>query len=246
MATHQAALSATLPAGVLPGSGAATAQAVVDGGTVYVSVPGLSALLGGAQWVSVTAPASDSANVASGFSQLAAALGDAQTIVTTLRSDGATVTSLGTRTVGGGTETGYRADIDLAKLLTAHGLPAATVQKATAAVGTAIPVTLWVDLDGRLAEVGVAVHATTASSATADVALTVDFTGYNTPVSITVPPATDTRQLSSSVLGQLAPMVSGQLGVSSGVATALSHVESALLGKHAVHPRTHHRHVVTA
>jgi hypothetical protein len=242
LATDQAAVTVSLPAGLPGTSGATTAQAVVAGGTVYVSVPELSALLGSA-WVSLAAPASDAGTISSAFTQAASALGDTPGIVSTLVADGATATPLGTKTVGGQVETGTRVDISVAKLLSGSGLPSSAVAKATSTVGSTIPVTLWAYADGRLAQVAVAVSGTTAS-ASDSVSFTADFTGYDTPVTITVPPASATHPLSSGLLKELAPMVAGQFGVSTSTSHVLSHLEGALLGRHT--PRHGHRRHATA
>lgn len=243
LATEQAAATIALPAGLPGTSGATTAQAVVAGGTVYVSVPELSALLG-STWVSLAAPASDAGSVSSAFTQAASALGDAPGIVSTLVADGATATPLGTKTVDGQVETGTKVDISVAKLLSGSGLSSSAVAKASSTVGSNIPVTLWAYADGRLAQVAVAVNGTT-SSGSASVSLTADFSGYNTPVTITVPPASATHPLSSGLLKELAPMVAGQLGVNASTSHVLSHLEGALLGRHA--PRHgHHRPATSA
>ncbi len=146
-ATDAASLTVQLPAAVaklLPGGKAApeVVKAELVSHTVYLNVPGLSALVG-KPWIAVSIPAADNSQVSGIFSKVASALGDVNSIVALAHSHHATVTSLGTSTVDGVTATGHKIVTTLA-----HGKADVTAD-------------LWADTADRLVQADAKVAVTT-------------------------------------------------------------------------------------
>jgi hypothetical protein len=218
--THDA-LSAqlNLPAGVGPSvGGAGPIRVVMTGGTVYASVPALSSLPGGKPWVSFPLPSGSGATIAKGFSRAARSLGDVNRLVSLLQAHHATVKPLGTQTVDGVTASGYEVDLSIPKIMSdLPGVPSSIGQQALGTART-VPVQLWADPLGRLVRASVAVSRASSSSGPKSVSAQVDFTGYDSPVTIVAPPADQTTPLPSGLL----PMISGMLGgAKSGLSGAL-------------------------
>jgi hypothetical protein len=231
----QASGTATLPGGLGLGGGPVTAQLVASGNTLYAMAPGLSTLLGGTPWVSISGSAARAAKVPTAYTDLAAAFADPAAVVAKAQADGATTKSLGTRTENGQQQTGTEVDVNVAKALSGiSGLSAAERQ---AAQGTTITFDVWSDSSGRLAVLSTDVATTSSGSATA----TVTVTSYDDPVSITVPSPSQTHALTAGSLSELLPLIENALGVNPTTTNVLE-----TLGTHFVsttgHPATHHKH----
>jgi len=239
----QASIQATLPSlsdlGLpIGGTSPTTLDVVVDKGTLYVSIPGVTDLLG-APWLSFTAPASDGS--AGGAGQLASALGDVPSLVSDLSAYG-TTSSLGTKTIDGTTATGTKVTVDVAKALSGANLPKGAGQ-AAAAVST-VPVSLWADASGRLVEASTAIDATT-TAGSGTLTATVDFTGYGDPVTVTVPPASQTKSLAKGDLRQLLGGL-GALGGSTTTGLVEGRTLLAALASHGAHHHHHAHHTTSA
>jgi len=173
-------LSVTLPGSVarlIPG-GSATPEvvnAVLSGGTVYVEVPSLAALLG-APWISVALPSSANAAIPGVFTKVGGALGDVNEILAFARSHHASVHSLGSSMVDETSVTGSR--------VTAH------VKRLN------LVATLWADSSDRLVQA--IVGATTHRGL--DISAVVNFTDYDAPVTITAPPPSQVKAIPLSVV----------------------------------------------
>ncbi len=173
-------VSATLPPAVaqlLPGgsTGPEVVNAVYSDGTIYLEIPSLSSLLG-APWISVALPTTATKAVPGIFTKVAGALGDVNSIVSFATAHHATVTSLGSSTVDG---------------VSANGTQIVATLPGKGGAGT-LTASLWADSSDRLVQGDVAV---TGSGTKGPIGLTgtVDLSGYGSPVTVTVPPASEVR-----------------------------------------------------
>jgi hypothetical protein len=184
-ATDAASLTVQLPAAVaklLPGGTAApeVVKAELVSDTVYLNVPGLTALVG-KPWIAVSIPAADRSEVSGIFSKVASALGDVNAIVALAHSHHATVTSLGTSTVDGVTATGH-------KIVTtvAHGKAGVSAD-------------LWADSSDRLVQADAQVTVTTKKHH-ADITAALNLGHYGAPVTITAPPPSQVKVIALSTV----------------------------------------------
>jgi hypothetical protein len=172
-------LSATLPASVaalIPGGSAApeTVNAVLSGGTVYVDVPALATLVG-EPWISVALPSSADSAIPGIFTEVGGALGDVNEILAFARSHHASVHSLGSSNVDGTSVTGSRVSAHLQ--------------------GFTLAATLWANSSDQLVQA--TVHG---GHRSLGISAVVNFTGYDGPVTITVPPSSEVRAIPLSVV----------------------------------------------
>jgi hypothetical protein len=255
----QAAVSVNLPgtlAARLPGGSAAptTLQAVLSGGNLYLSWPGLSGVTGGPAWVSFALPSGVQGSVPGAFTTISSALGDVNQIVQFAQTQGATVSSLGANNVDGvavtGTELSWSGGTGVAgparrhhhRGTRSHGhlsvtkvrrverrlfgtsLPGTTKASAT----STLTVTLWADSNGELVQ-GI-VQGTGANGGS--LSLQVDLSGYNAPVSIAPPSPSDVLTVPFSVAAQYIDQVlGGQGGGTSGQGGECSGVNDSAPGQ---------------
>lgn len=193
-------VSVTLPASVaklIPGGsgGAETVNAVLSGGTVYVQIPSLATLLG-KPWISLALPSSATTAIPGIFTTAGGALGDVNEILTFAQSHHAKVKSLGSSIVDGTSVTGSQ--------VTAHGK------------GLKLSATLWANSSDQLVQAKV----NAAAGHHIGISAVVDLTGYDAPVTITVPNSSDVRAIPlsvvTSVLGGLLHNVHLGLGLGHG------------------------------
>jgi hypothetical protein len=180
----EVSLAITLPASVaklIPGGSASPIDAVLAGGTVYVEIPGLQHLVG-APWISVALPSSASTAISGIFTKVANALGDVSAIDKFATKHHATVTPQPTTVVNGVEATGSKIVATSSKSGKVHTITA----------------TLWADSSDRLVQATVATGATTTRSI--GVSATVNFTGYGSPVSITVPSPSQVKSIPLSTV----------------------------------------------
>jgi hypothetical protein len=210
----------TVPAGAAGSSSSAEkVQVVVDAGTLYVSIPGLASVLGGKQWLSFSLSATAAASVTKDTQSLASELANVRGIVSSARSSGATVTSLGTRTINGVRALGYQLTVHTSGASSlAPGLSGALGSQANAALKglpATVPVRVWADSRNRLVRVSTVVTVKPKGSTSERLAVTFNVLAYNAPVTVTAPPASSTGQLPAGVLQQLlGGLKSGSLGAS--------------------------------
>jgi hypothetical protein len=209
---HQAmSLSVTLPEtgprphGLAKGrshlAGALTFKGAWVGGTGYVTLPAsAAALAGGAPDVSIPTTAALRTEVTTALTQTLVAVTYAKTLLDTLAPSRAQ-TQVGSRTIGGVRAEGTEVDLTLSQLLKVVPALSPGMGPSLGTMGhTEIPVTLWVDRQGRLVE---AVLVQPKSAATW-IAGTVHFTHLDAPVTITAPSATSVRPISKGELAFLA------------------------------------------
>ncbi len=175
-------VSVTLPASVaklIPGGsgGSETVNAVLSGGTVYVQIPSLATLLG-EPWISVALPSSATTAIPGIFTTVGGALGDVNEILTFAQSHHASVHSLGSSTVDGTSVTGSQ--------ISAH------------VKGLNISAILWANSSDQLVQAKV--NAAVGAGHHIGISAVVDVTGYDAPVTITVPPSSQVRAIPLSVI----------------------------------------------
>jgi hypothetical protein len=222
-------LTATVPAlATLVGSGNDSVDVVGDTGAVYVASPALSSVTGGTRWLKVDLPqgstSSDSATLG--------VLSNPSQLLGLLSSIGGQVTTVGNVDLNGVPTTEYRTTVTLSELASKAGLTAGSAMGARVAQilghlgNTSVPVTAWVGDDGyvrqlsasldlsRLTPAGLAgdlvngtLGGSSAGQSTSSTTVTVGFSHYNEPVTVTVPPAsqvTDVSSIVSSIKGAVA------------------------------------------
>ncbi len=114
-----------------------------------------------------------------------------------------TVHRLPGRTIGGVRVTGTRVGLTLSQLLKVVPGLAPTMAKGSATMAhESIPVTVWVDSQGRLIEVVMA----PASGATS-LHGTVRFSHYGAPATVTAPPAGAVKPIPAALRGLLHPSI---------------------------------------
>jgi hypothetical protein len=187
--THAASFSVDLPAGVaklIPGGTAApeTVNAVLSGGTVYLQVPSLAALVG-EPWISVTLPTKALTHGAI-LTKVAAALGDVNAIDGFAQAHHATVTSLGSAMVDGVEATGTKF---VATLSRKGG-------------GRTVTASVWADSSDQLVQANISIPAG-AAKGSLGVTATANFSGDDAPVTITVPPSSEVKAIPFSTVARL-------------------------------------------
>jgi hypothetical protein len=227
-AADQASLAVNLPpsfAADLPGGSSTSTplDVVVSGGTVYLSYPGLTSLTGGKPWVSISLPSKVQAVVPKAFSAVSSVLGDVSGLVTAAQKAHLSVTSLGSKEINGVSATGSEISVRLRHLSrwakksralkkfdhAVHKLPADFVPTTTTRTGRVV-VDLWANGSNQLVQASARI--TLRRAVTAD--FQIDFTGYGSPVSITVPSSSETLAVPLSLVLKYvaAPHVSGSSG----------------------------------
>lgn len=190
MANHAVSLAVDIPAGVarlIPGGSASpeVINAVLSGDTVYLQIPGLASLVG-EPWVSMALPSTSTTTVTGSWSKVASALGDVSAIVGSASAHHATVTSLGAATVDG---------------VQATGSKIVATRSHEGGDGT-LSASLWADSADRLVQADVTASGTARKGAVG-VTAKVDVTGYGSPVTITVPQASQVKSIPYSMVAMM-------------------------------------------
>jgi hypothetical protein len=176
---HLASVSITLPAGVakfIPGSGSGpvVVNVVLSGGTVYAQIPGLS-MLTGEPWISLALPSGATSVLPHGYATVASALGNVNEILNFATSKHAKVKGLGPSTVDGQSVTG---------------------DQITGAIkGVHIGVDLFTGSSGDLVRAQASI-----GKGSLGAKAQIDFSGDNSPVSITVPPSSEVKAIPLSLV----------------------------------------------
>ena len=237
-------MTASIPAlsSLVGGGSQGSVTLISDGTDVYVNVPALSSLTGGKTWLEASiASLASMSGVSTGSSSLSA-LTDPSSVLGLLGSLGGTVTRVGTVQLDGVQTTEYQTTISVASIASEldHRGHLSTSESAAASalekLGVpTIPVTAWVGSDGLLRQVSLSVdlsHATPGSlfgalgssssgssvmGSASEVNITVGLSDYGQPVSVTVPPASDTTNL-NAIISSVHGAFSKLGGVASGMA----------------------------
>lgn len=241
LTTDTGKLTATVPAlSGLVGSSNDTVNVVADGPTVYLGSPALSSITGGNTWLKVSLPTG--ASSANADSSSLAVLANPSQLLGLLSSIGGRVTTVGNVNVDGTQTTEYTTTVTVSELVSRSGLTTGSklgtrVSQILQQLGnTSVPVKVWVGNDGFVRQMSAsldlsratlgslagdvigAVNGTipdgTGGQSTADTTVTVGFSHYNAPVTVTVPPASDTTDVNS--------LLHSVRGVLSGISSAVS------------------------
>lgn len=187
--SHDAlSLSANLPAAVaklIPGGSDApeSINAVLSGQTIYLQIPGLASMVG-KPWISIALPSTAASVVNGALAKVAAALDDVNAIVNFAHTHHATVSPLGTAKVDGVQATGTKMAFSAGR----HG------------GNRTITATVWADSSDRLVQGAVSLSGRPAGAgghAGLGLSATVNISGYGSPVTITVPPPSQTTPIPS-------------------------------------------------
>jgi len=244
MSTDVGKLTATVPAiAGLVGSNNDTINVIADGSTIYLGSPAVSSLTGGSTWLKATLPKDTSS--ANADSSTLAVLANPSQLLGLLSTIGGQVTTVGHVDLHGTPTTEYSTTVTLSELATGAGLTTgsklgAQVSQVLQQLGnTSVPIKVWVGNDGYVQQISASlalsratlgslatdlidgvVHGSlptgTSGQATTDTTVTVGFSHYNAPVTVTVPPASDTTDVHS--------IVHSVQGVISGLGHAVSSI----------------------
>jgi len=236
LTTDRGKLTATVPAvSSLVGSGNDTVDVVTDGSSAYLGSPALSSITGGATWLKVALPRGSSSSNAD-TSSLAVLVNPSQ-LLGLLTGVGGNVTTVGNVDLDGVATTEYSTTVTVSELMSRAGLSThsklgSQVSNVLRQLGsTSVPVEVWVGRDGYVRQVSAslalakatlgslagdlangvvqgAVPTSTSGQTTTDTTVTVGFSHYNEPVSVTVPPSSQTTDV-NSVVHSLQGVVSG-------------------------------------
>jgi hypothetical protein len=226
--TATGSLTATVPSlARLVGSGDDTVNVISDGTSIYLGSPALSSLTGGPTWLKAGLP--QGATSSSADSSTLAVLSNPSQLLGLLSSIGGQVTTVGHVDLNGVPTTEYRTTVTVSELASRAGLTAGSavggrIAQILGQLGnTSVPVTAWVGDDGYVRQLQVSVNlsratlgglasdlitgslgGSSADQATSATSVTVGFSHYGAPVSVTVPPAnqtTDVGAIVSSIQG---------------------------------------------
>lgn len=185
--THEASFDVSSP-----GLNGATVREVLVGSTMYVQMPGTSTMPTGKSWISVDLSSIPGAKFSTAPTGGWGATTDPLAVLPLLQKKGGTVVALGPSTQAGRTVQGYRVTFDrtaIAALLSNSGLPAYHPKVELTQGPSRLTVTLEVLGTGQLASMAMDLLASTAGT-TATATVTLSFSTYGKPVTITPPPAT--------------------------------------------------------
>lgn len=195
-------------------SGGALHMAELNG-LLFVDVPPAqrAQIPGHKPWIEVNLNQVDQAELGKTFSQLStASSNNPQQVLSQLAAVSNRVTKLGTSSIGGVATTEYRGDVNLNKVAAqaqAKAGPKAAQQvraREQALHTTTLPVTVWVDGNHLVRRLGiespVPAGGTGAPSGHGTAAVTITFSGYGTPVTITPPPSSQVANVTSAVIAQ--------------------------------------------
>ncbi len=171
-----------------------TEQAIYDGTTIYVNVGDLSAgLPSGKEWISENISQIESA--AGGVGGGATSFGDPAAMLQRLQSVGGTVTSLGPTTYAGTPVTEYAATLPASVLDGEIGQLPASIQKDMSGVHIPdITMDAYITSDNLLKAIHMPMSFSDAGQSVS-MDMTMSFSNYGTPVTVTPPPADQVEPL---------------------------------------------------
>jgi len=171
-----------------------TEQAIYDGTTVYVNVGDLSSgLASGKQWISEDF--SKLQSVAGGLDGGAGSFGDPAAMLQRLQSIGGTVSSLGPTTYDGTQVTEYAGTLPASVLEGEIGQLSGSLQKDMSGVKFPnITMDVYITHDNLLKAIHMPMSLSV-SGQTVSMDMTMSFSNYGTPVSVTPPPASEVEPL---------------------------------------------------
>lgn len=234
LTTNTANLTATVPAlSGLAGSGNDTVNVDADGSNVYLGSPALSSLTGGTTWLKASLPK----DISNANSSTLAVLANPSQLLGLLSSVGGNVTTVDNVNVHGTPTTEYSITVTLARLASHAGLTTGSKLGSQASQilqqlgNTSVPVTVWVGSDGFFRQISTsldlsratlgslasdlingvvngALPTSTSGQSTTATTVVFGFSHYNAPVTVTVPPASQTTDI-NAVVHSVRGVVSG-------------------------------------
>ena len=234
LTTNTANLTATVPAlSGLAGSGNDTVNVVADGSNVYLGSPALSSLTGGTTWLKASLPK----DISNANSSTLAVLANPSQLLGLLSSVGGNVTTVDNVNLHGTPTTEYSITVTLARLASHLGLTTGSKLGSQAFQilqqlgNTSVPVTVWVGSDGFFRQISTsldlsratlgslasdlingvvngALPTSTSGQSTTATTVVFGFSHYNAPVTVTVPPASQTTDI-NAVVHSVRGVVSG-------------------------------------
>ena len=233
VSSHVGRLTATVPGlASYVGSGDDSVDVVTDGSAVYLGSPALSSLTGGATWLKADLPKDATSDDLSSL----AVLSDPSQLIGLLASAGGQVTTVGQVDLHGTRTTEYTTTVSLSELASRAGVGTSAAGSQVAKVlqqlgSTTVPITAWVGTDGYLRQISASLDLSratigsiasdliggalngsvptgTSGQATTATTVTVGFDHYDAPVAVTVPPSSQTTDV-SSIVSSLQQAVSG-------------------------------------
>ncbi len=182
--------------------GAGTHPLILANGIAYIHPSPASQLagaLGGKQYGSIA--------IGSLFSELMPSAGPLASVIASnpgealelFDTSAAQVTTVGSSSVGGAAATEYHVVVNVAQAASAGGPAAALYQQMKSASSTisTVAANIWVNGAGNLVQLQISGSIPPASGSTTptDFAITLDASGFGTPVNVAVPPASEVAQL---------------------------------------------------
>ncbi|HEY1828667.1 MAG TPA: hypothetical protein VGG38_00345 [Acidimicrobiales bacterium] len=200
---HSLAIAVALPetAGRAKGQKAATLdlRGELINGTVYLTLPPSLVPKSDSPNVYYAVSASTASDFSTALSQTAVAVTYARILLDSLATSQA-LHKLGSRTIDGVRVTGIRTTLSLAQLFKVMPALSPVTQGAlTPMANTPIPITAWVDGQGRLVEAVL----TQPKGVRTWIAGTIRFSNFNAPVTVNAPPAASEHPISKSQLATL-------------------------------------------
>jgi hypothetical protein len=169
---------------LIPGGSASpeVINAVMSGDTIYLEIPSLASMVG-EPWVSVALPSKATTAVPGIFTKVASAVGNVNAIIGYAEAHHATVTSLGDATVDGVQATGSKM----------------VVTRSHKGKINTLSASVWADSANRLVQADVTTSGAT-KKGTVGLTGAVDFTGYGSSVTITVPQPSQVKSIPFSTV----------------------------------------------
>jgi hypothetical protein len=158
-------------------------QAVVSGGTVYVTLPGLTLTKSDTVGIGFTA-----ATVAKIFTAVDGGLGNASSLLEKITGKHVHVKSLGKGTVDGVPAKGYSATVVTSHMLSLiPGIGSAIGITAAKDIGTSIPVDVWTNAAGQIIQISINGTRANAKVGVKSIKASVNFSGYGSAVTVVTP-----------------------------------------------------------
>jgi hypothetical protein len=192
-----------------------TEEVLQTGGVEYIQVPpaAQSQVPGNKPWESINLNQVDEAKLGKSYSQLSSLNSDDPTqALSNLAEVSDNVTMVGASTIDGTATTQYKATVDLAKeaakVKAKDGAKAAlAIIQDEKALGTnTLPVSVWVDAKGLVRQVNeqVPIPATTtgATDGSGSATMTMTFSDFGTPASLTPPPSSQVADITAQAIQQ--------------------------------------------
>jgi hypothetical protein len=190
-------------------------EVLETGGTLFIQVPpsAQSSVPGNKPWESIDLNQVDEAKLGKSFAQISSLSSDNPAeALSNLSSVSNNVSKVGPATVDGTATTQYKAEVNLTKVAAEAqakaGAPAANaITQEQQALGiSVIPVTVWIDSDGRVRQISERTPVPTASAGATDgggtATVTMTFSNFGVAVQLSPPPAAQVANITAQAVQQ--------------------------------------------